>query len=48
MGAAKWYDHCLNALTTEALACKDGDKTPGGDGLLGFSAAVEQVDDAKV
>lgn len=23
-GSAKWYNHCLNALTTEALACRDG------------------------
>lgn len=23
-GSAKWYDHCLNPLTTEALACRDG------------------------
>lgn len=23
-GKAKWYDHCLNALTAEALACRDG------------------------
>jgi hypothetical protein len=22
--AAKWYDHCLNALTAEALACRNG------------------------
>ena len=23
-GSAKWYDHCLDALTMEALACRDG------------------------
>lgn len=23
-GRAKWYDHCLNALTAEALACRNG------------------------
>jgi hypothetical protein len=22
-GSAKWYDHCLNALTMEAIACRD-------------------------
>ena len=21
---ARWYDHCLNAMATEALACRDG------------------------
>jgi ribonuclease HI len=23
-GRAKWYDHCLDALSTEAMACRDG------------------------
>jgi hypothetical protein len=23
-GSAKWYAHCLDALTMEALACRDG------------------------
>jgi ribonuclease HI len=23
-GVAKWYDHCLDALTMEAMACRDG------------------------
>lgn len=23
-GSAKWYDHCLDALTLEAIACRDG------------------------
>jgi ribonuclease HI len=23
-GVAKWYDHCLDALTMEATACRDG------------------------
>ena len=23
-GSAKWYDHCLDALIVEALACRDG------------------------
>jgi hypothetical protein len=23
-GGTKWYDHCLNALATEATACQDG------------------------
>jgi hypothetical protein len=23
-GSAKWYDHCLDALTMEAIACRDG------------------------
>lgn len=23
-GSAKWYDHCLDALSAEALACRDG------------------------
>lgn len=23
-GSAKWYDHCMNALTTEAVACRNG------------------------
>lgn len=23
-GKAIWHDHCLNALTTEALTCRDG------------------------
>jgi hypothetical protein len=22
--SAKWYDHCLDALTAEAMACRDG------------------------
>ena len=23
-GTARWYDHCLNALTAEAMACRGG------------------------